>query len=106
MSDERAEHVTVFNPSTDATARFSVDALDDGRTLVIESLQDLEIPPGGHRPIRLRDHVDLEALPLVITADGPVVVERGLFRIDGRGISLSMGIPVAEDTLVFDPIDS
>ena len=106
MSDERAEQVTLFNPSTDDIVRFSVDALDDGRTLVIESLQDLEIPPGGRRTIQLDDHVDLEALPLVVTADGPVVVERGLFRIGGRGISLSMGIPVAEDVLVFDPLDS
>ena len=73
---------------------------------MIEGLQDLEIAPGGHRTILLSDHVDLETLPLVVTADGPIVVERGLFRIDGRGISLSMGIPVAEDVLVLDPIDT
>ena len=30
VSEERAERVTLFNPSTDAVARFSVDALDDG----------------------------------------------------------------------------
>ena len=47
VSDERAETVTLFNPSTDTSARFSIDALDDGDTLVIEGLQDLEIAPGG-----------------------------------------------------------
>ena len=106
VNEERAERVTLFNPSTDTIARFDIDALDDGQTLVIETLQDLEIAPGGHRTILVSDHVELETLPLVVTADAPIVVERGLFRIGGRGISLSMGIPVAEDVLVLDPIDT
>jgi hypothetical protein len=106
VTEERAEYVTVFNASTDSPAHFSVTALDDGRRLEIQSLQDLEIPPGGERTIRIHDHVDLDVLPLVITADAPVVVERGLFRRNGRGMSLSMGIPIAEDVLVFDPADS
>jgi hypothetical protein len=106
VSEERAEYVTVFNPSIDDSVRFDVDALDDGDTLVVESLQDVEIEPGGRRTIRMQGHVDLETLPLVVTGDAPIVVERGLFRRNGRGISLSMGIPVAQDVLVFDPIDS
>ena len=36
-------------------------ALDDGGTVEIESLQDLEIAPGGQRLIRMRDHIQLEA---------------------------------------------
>ena len=106
VSDERGELVTVFNPSTEDTVRFDVNSLDNGRTLVIQSLQGLEIPPGGRRAIEMSEHVDLEALPLEITADGPIVVQRGLFRVGGRGISLSMGIPVAEDVLVLDPADT
>jgi hypothetical protein len=104
VSEERRETVSVYNPS-DHSARISVHALDDGRTLEIESLQDLEIAPGGFRRINVNDHVDIENLALVITADGPVSVERGLFRIDGRGIAQSMGIPIAVDTLVFDPLE-
>jgi hypothetical protein len=42
----------------------------------------------------------------VVSAEAPIVVERGLFRRNGRGISMSMGIPVAEDVLVFDPVDT
>jgi len=106
VTDERAEVVTLFNASPDQPVRFSIDVLDDGGRLAIEGLQDLEVPAGGHRSIVLGHHIDLEPSPLVITADGSVAVERGLFRVDGRGISMSMGIPVAQDVLVFDPIDS
>jgi hypothetical protein len=106
VTEERGELVTLFNPSNEDSVRVNVDSLDDGRTLVIQSLQGLEIPPGGRRAIQMSEHVDLEQLPLVITADGPVVVQRGLFRVGGRGISLSMGIPVAEDVLVLDPSDT
>ena len=105
ISEERSENVTVFNASTDESVRFSIAALDDGRLVEVEGLQGLEVAPGGRRLVRLRDHIQLEALSVVVTADGPVVVERGLFRRDGRGISLSMGVPVAEDTFVFDPIE-
>jgi hypothetical protein len=102
---ERSENVTVFNASTERPARFSIAALIEGELNGIDSLQDLEIAPGGQQLIRMRDHIQLASLSLVITADGPVVVERGLFRRDGRGISLAMGIPVAEGTVVFDPLD-
>jgi hypothetical protein len=106
-SPERAERVVLFNPSPDAAVRVSIDALGDGRALEIQSLQDIEIPPGGRRTISMNDHVDdTESLPLVVTGDGPIVVERGLFRIGGRGISLSMGIPIAEDVLVLDPLEN
>ncbi|MFL6205824.1 MAG: DUF5719 family protein [Acidimicrobiales bacterium] len=105
VSDERAEVVTVFNASDTEAAHFSIDALSEGRRLVIEGLQDLELPPGGRQSISMHLRVDLEELPLVVSADRPVAVERGFFRRNGRGISLSMGIPVDQDILVFDPID-
>jgi hypothetical protein len=106
VNNERDENVTIYNATTDEPVRFSVHVLDDGRTLEVQSLQDIEIPPGGFQRVSLRTHADLEELPLVVTADGPVVVERGLFRRSGRGISISLGIPIDQDTLVFDPLDS
>jgi hypothetical protein len=106
VSDERSEIVTLFNPSRDAIARFDVAALQGGQRRELESLQDLEVAPGSFRTIRVATHVQGESTPLVVTADLPIVVERGLFRPNGRGISISMGIPIAHDTLVFDPIDS
>jgi hypothetical protein len=105
ISEERSENITVFNADIEEPVRFSVAALDDGRLVPVEGLQDLEVVPGGHRLIRMRDHIQLESLSLAVTAEGPVAVERGLFRRDGRGISISMGIPVAEGTLVFDPLE-
>ena len=36
----------------------------------------------------------------MIDADGPIVVERQLVRIDGIGMSDVMGIPFADDTVV------
>jgi hypothetical protein len=106
VTDERAEYLVVANASTDDIVRFDVEGLADGRRVALEGLQDLEIPPAGHRLIRINDHSDLEVLPVVITADGPVVAQRGLFRRNGRGMALSMGIPVDQDVLVFDPLDS
>lgn len=104
VSDERDEYLTLFNASPDDIARFSVTALAGGQTLAVEGLQGLEIPPGGRRVIRLSDHTKREA-PLVVEADGPIVVERGLYRINGRGISQSMGIPLAVDVVIPDPLD-
>ena len=65
------------------SCRVDVSALVDGERPRDADLQDLEIPPVGARTIRMSDHVDLETLPLVVTADGPIVVERGLFRSTG-----------------------
>jgi hypothetical protein len=78
----------------------------DGETAVIDGLDGVEVPAGGRRTIRLSDHLDeLEDLFLVLEADGPVVAERGLYRVGGRGSSLSMGIPLAVDVVVPDPLE-
>lgn len=104
VSDERDEFLTFFNASTH-TVRFSVTALAGGQELALQDLQDLEIEPGGRRSIQLSAHAQREDLPLVVEADGPIVVERGLYRVNGRGISQSMGIPLAVDVLIPDPIN-
>jgi hypothetical protein len=105
VTDERDEFLTLFNPSDDDIVRFSVTALADGQTIAVQDLQNLEIAPGTRRSIHLTEHVDnRERLPLVVEADGPIVVERGLYRVQGRGISLSMGIPLAVDIFIPDPL--
>jgi len=105
VSAERDEYLSLFNASPDDIARFSVTALADGQTLAVQDLQNLEIPAGGRRVIRLSDHTDREVLPLLVEADGPIVAERGLYRVAGRGISQSMGIPLAVDVVIPDPIN-
>jgi len=105
VTDERDEFLTLFNASADDIVRFSITALADGQTIAVQDLQNIEIAPGARRSIHLTDHVDnRESLPLVVTADGPIVVERGLYRVQGRGISLSMGIPLAVDIFIPDPL--
>jgi hypothetical protein len=104
VSEERDQWITLFNASPDAIATFSVTALANGQTIPVQDLQGRELAAGGRLAIRLSDHIDREDLPLVVTADGPVVVERGLYRIDGRGMSQSMGIPLAVDLFIPPPV--
>jgi hypothetical protein len=106
VSEERVEYLTVFNPSPDTVARLDVTGFADGQTVALQGLQGLEVPPGGRRTIRVNDAIeDREDLPLLVEADGPVVVERALYRVNGRGSSLSMGIPLAVDVFVPDPVE-
>ena len=105
IKGERDEVLTLFNESNDAIASFSVLALADGRQLPLEGLQDNEIPPGGRVSVELGEHTDRESLALVVQADRPIVVERGLSRVSGRGISQSIGIPLAVDVVVPDPLN-
>ena len=42
---------------------------------------------------------------MVISADGPIVAERGLYRIGGGGISQAIGIPLDEGLVVPDPLE-
>lgn len=75
-----------------------------GQVIALEGLQELRIAPGARRVVRLGDHVEHENLPVVVTGDGPIVVERGLYRIGGTGMSQSMAIPLARQVLVPDPL--
>ncbi len=105
VSSERETYLTIFNASADAIASVDLTALVGGEAVPVEGLQGIEVPAGGRLAIKLSDHVgDGDDLPVVVSASGPVVVERGLYRVAGRGTSLSMGIPLAVDVLVPDPL--
>ncbi len=103
VKGEREEFLTVFNASSEEIVTFSVAPFAGGRRFAPSGLQGLEIPPGGRVTVRLSEHTNLERLAVVVQADGPVVAERGLYRINGRGISQSMGIPLAVDVVVPEP---
>jgi len=106
VTDERDQYLTIFNASPDTVGLVDVTAVSGGEAVDLPNLQDLEVPPGGRRTMRLSNHVeDLEDLFVTVTADGPVVVERGLYAVAARGSSLSMGIPLAVDVLVPYPVD-
>lgn len=105
VSAERDEFVTVLNPSIDEPVTFSVIALANGQELAIQDLQDVELAAGARLSIRLADHVQREQLPLVVIASRGIVVERGLYRVGGDGLSQSMAIPLGSDVVVPDPIE-
>lgn len=104
VTDERSEVVTLFNTS-DAVVSVDVSSLSGGAVVPIESLQAVEVQPGARRSFSLRDHGgQREELPLVVQADGPIVAERRLSRVGGRGLVQTMGIPLDVDVVVPDPL--
>lgn len=91
-TDARDEYIVVMNPS-DEEATYSLTGFAGGQTIAIQDQQDKVIPPGARAVIRLGDHLERDELSITVTADTPVVVERGLYRIGGGGISQALGIP-------------
>lgn len=105
-TESRDEYLVLVNASIEDPVTFSVTGFSGGQTIAIQDLQGQTIAPGARVVIRLGDKIERENLPVVITTDGPIVAERGLYRIGGGGISQAMGIPLADDLLIFDPVDS
>jgi hypothetical protein len=86
--------VIVHNPGR-AEARLSITALADGQAVPIEGLQDQVVPAGGRRAYRIGEHIQRDALSLVLRSDVAVVAERVLFVAGGGpGIADSLGIPL------------
>jgi Family of unknown function (DUF5719) len=96
-----AETVTLFNPSLDeGISRVRLVPLAGDESL--PTLDDLEVSPGGRLAVNLGDHVEHDDLALLIEATRPIVVERTLALIGGRGMSQSLGVPLAR-TIVRPP---
>lgn len=100
---ERDEYLVLFNTNDTDPVPFRVTGFSKGQTIAIQGLQDGSIPAGGRVVIRLGDHIDRDDLPVVITAGGPIVAERGLYRIGGGGMAQSIGIPLDRAVVVPDP---
>jgi hypothetical protein len=99
-SAERDEFLTLLNTSDTEAVTYSVTSPTAGQDLAIEGLQELTLEPGARISIRLGAHVLREDLPLLVEASGPIVAERGLYRVGGDGMSQSIGIPAAGDAAV------
>lgn len=93
-SDDTSDEVLVFQNPGLSGARVSVTVLADGERVANEALQGLEVAAGQRRAVRLGDSVKRNATPVLIEADQPIVVERALNRLQGTGISMSVGIPL------------
>jgi hypothetical protein len=87
------EWVVVQNPGT-RSVTFSVTALANGQRVGVEGLQDLELPAGQRRAVRLGEHIKRADLPLLVEVSGPVAVERDLYRAKGLATVMAIGIPL------------
>jgi hypothetical protein len=104
-TESRDEYLVLLNESIETAVTFSVTGFASGQTIAVQDLQGQTIEPGARVVIRLGDKIEREDLPVVITADGPIVAERGLYRIGGGGISQAIGIPLAEGLVIPDPVN-
>jgi hypothetical protein len=103
-TDEVDQWMTLVNLSNDEAVTASISGFGGGRLVPYADLQEIDVPPAGRVEIRLGDHANRPRLPLVVEASGPVVTERGLYQVDGFGLSNSVGIPLAQDIVVPAPL--
>ena len=87
------EWIVVQNAGS-RTVTFSVTALANGQRVGVEGLQDLEVPAGQRRAVRLGEHIKRADLPLVVEATGPVAVERDMYRAKGLATVMVIGTPL------------
>ena len=90
-SDTVVEEVTVLNTG-DQPASVQVSRLDaDGFVPVGDAL---EVAAGGVVQLRVNDEIDEMPMTLLVEADGPIVVERGLIFREEAGTSRQLGVPL------------
>ncbi|MFP5256735.1 MAG: DUF5719 family protein [Acidimicrobiia bacterium] len=102
-TEEGRDEVLVLLNLGDEDVTYDLTGFAGGQTIAVQDQQDQVLPAGGRAVIRLGDHIDREDLSVIVTASGPVVAERGLYRIGGLGLSQSLGIPSAEGIEVPEP---
>ena len=86
--------IVVQNPGQ-RSVTFSVTALANGQRVGIDGLQDVGIPAGERKAVRVGDHIKRQDLPVAVDATGPVVVERDMYAAKGLSLIMSIGIPLA-----------
>jgi hypothetical protein len=90
-SDAVVEEVTVLNTG-DQPASVQVSRLEvDGFVPVGDAL---EVPAGGVVQLRVNEEIEEAPLTLLVEADAPLVVERGLIFREEAGTSRQLGVPV------------
>lgn len=86
------QFVVIHNPGPQAV-RASIELLI-GRRASVPGLEAVEVAPGSRAAIRLGDHGVSGPLSLLLSADGPVVVEKAQFRVGEPGMAMSMAVPL------------
>lgn len=88
-----AEVVVVANPDPGEARTFSLTALIDGAVVEISGAQGIGVPARGRTAVDLGSLISANPLPVLVTADGPVTVERQIYEGDRRSTATS-GLPV------------
>lgn len=101
--DEGRDQVVVLLNLGDEDVTYDLTGFSGGQTIAIQDQQDRPLPAGGRAVIRLGDLLDRAELSLIVRATGPIVAERGLYRIGGLGLSQAIGIPSADGLVVPEP---
>lgn len=89
------EWVVVVNPG-EQPVTFTVEVLTGAALEAVDGLDAVALEPAGRRALQLRTRVERDPLPLLVTATGPVVVERNLYQLGPTedGVSSAVGIPL------------
>lgn len=102
-TDDARDQVLVLLNLGDEDVTYDLTGFSSGQTIAIQDQQDQPLPAGSRAVIRLGDHIDRSELSVIVSASGPIVAERGLYRIGGLGLSQALGIPSAEGLVVPEP---
>jgi hypothetical protein len=110
-ADVDSGRIVVVNPG-DAAVEVDVAAFGAGETTPVGedasggSSSTFTLEPGARRDVFI-DDLDDDARSLSVVADGPIVAERRMVPVEsdeetGRGISLSIGVPLRDGLLLLD----
>lgn len=91
--DNLDEVLSISNPGP-TSARVTVTALVDGARRDLDGLGQVEVAAHGRRSVRIADHLKAAAISLIVEADGDVVVERSLSRVNDLGTTTAPAFPL------------
>lgn len=97
LPEQRASSFTIFNPSPDTPATFTVRSSGGGRNDVLDGLDDVTVAPNSRHVVTVGpDGSGVPGLALEVDADQPVVVEAHIrFGSEGSDLAFLLLAPVA-----------
>ena len=93
--DSTEEWLVIQNPG-DRSLRVTVTLLDEGVAVVPPGLGAVDVAARSRRGIRLNDTVRKGPTSLLVTAPGPIVVERDAYKGRNLGTIMSPAIPLRD----------
>jgi hypothetical protein len=91
--DTLDQWVIVQNPG-DRPARVTLNLLADGNAVPVGNFNSVEVLPGQRRALHVNDALKRPAVPVLVTSNQAVIVERAVYRQRAPGLGMSMAIPL------------